>query len=289
MADVIFFSAVAALLYILFFGLKKGKRINTGQDLLNYREIYDDGVIELPGLRFRLVMEVEPVNESLKSFKERQGLWLGFRSLVQTINIPYTLKIETRFLDLREYLDGIKNCSGRKIAHLREYGHELSQWLEKKAENRQNRDRRCYVILKIDSVSQGIESGIRTGNPYLDKAIASFAGMKKSGLPEGELRKMAMDELRVTCGMVRSSLEGMDMVSRQLDKQEVLDMIYATFNRDLAPYCRTTDADIEDMFSLFMITETPGIFLEGLNGEFLEEKEQGGKAVRQEAAGQGTA
>lgn len=274
MADLLFFGVVAAGLYFLLFGLKKEKKMITGQDLLNYREIYPDGIIELPGLRFRLVLEVEPVNESLKSIKERQGLWLGFRNLVQTMNIPYTLKIETRFLDLREYLDGIKECAGRKTPLLRDYGHELSQWLEKKSENRQNRDRRCYIILKIDSVSKGIESGVKTGNPLLNNAISSLSGLQKSGIPEKDLRRMAMDELRVMCGVVRAALEGMDIVSRQLNKQEVLDMIYSTFNRDLAPYCRITDADREDMFSLFMTSETPEIFLEGLNHDLMEEEEK---------------
>lgn len=279
MADLLFFTAVAAGLYFLFFGLKKEKKSACSQDLLNYREIYADGIIELPGLRFRLVIEVEPVNESLKSIKERQSLWLGFRSLVQTINIPFTLKIETRFLDLREYLDGIKKCSDRKIPLLRDYGYELSQWLEKRSENKQNRDRRCYLILKIDSVSKGIESGVKTGNPYLNKAISSLSGLHKSGIPERELRKMAVDELGVMCGVARSALEGMDIVSRQLNRQEVLDMIYSTFSRDLAPYCRITDADREEMFSLFMTSKTPDIFLEGLSGELLEDEQRSRKAV----------
>ncbi|MFZ5632118.1 MAG: hypothetical protein ACOY40_04660 [Bacillota bacterium] len=274
MADLVFFAAVAAGLYFLLFGMKREKKLKTSQDLMNYREIYPDGIIELPGLRFRLVMEVEPVNESLKSFKERQSLWLGFRNLVQTINIPCTFKIETRFLDLREYLASIKRCSDPKMPLLRDYGHELYQWLEKKSENRQNRDRRCYIILKIDAVSKGVESGVKTANPLLNSALSSLAGLQRSGLPERELRKMAMDELRVMCGVIISALEGLDIVSRQLNKEDVLDMVYGAFNRDLAPYCRIADADREDMFSLFMTSNTPEVFLEGINYELLEEEEQ---------------
>ncbi|MCL6478405.1 MAG: hypothetical protein K6T65_08305 [Peptococcaceae bacterium] len=274
MADLIFFAAVAAGLYFLLFGMKREKKPKTSQDLINYREIYPDGIIELPGLRFRLVIEVEPVNESLKSFKERQSLWLGFRNLVQTINIPCTFKIETRFLDLREYLASIKNCSDSKMPLLRDYGLELYQWLEKKSENKQNRDRRCYIILKADALSKGVESGVKTANPLLNSAIASLAGLQKSGVPERELRKMAMDELRVMCGVVVSALEGLDIVSRQLNKEGVLDMIYGTFNRDLAPYCRVADAHREDMFSLFMTSKTPEFFLEGIGCELLEEEDQ---------------
>ena len=279
MVDLIFFVVVAAGLYLLFFGLKKERKKNNSQDLLNYKEIYTDGMIELPGLRFRLVIQVEPINESLKSFKERQGLWLGFRSLVQTINIPYTLKIETRFLDLRDYLTEIKDCSDQKSPLLREYGNELSQWLDKKSENKQNRDRRCYIILKIDSVSEGIESGIKTGNPLLNSAISSLSGLQKTGIPEGELRKLAMDELRVLSGVVRSALEGMDIVSRQLNKRDVLDMIYSTFNRDLAPFCCISDADREQMFSLFMSSQTPEIFLEAIDYENMEKEERNRQVI----------
>lgn len=289
MADLLFFSGVIACLYFLIFGMKKEKKAVTCQDLLSYREIYPDGIIELPGLRFRLVVEVEPVNESLKSFKERQSLWLGFRNLVQTINIPYTLKIETRFLDLRDYLDSIKDCSGKKIPLLRDYGYELSQWLEKKSENRQNRDRRCYIILKIDSASKGIESGVKTGNPLLNNAISSLSGLQKSGIPERELRKMAVDELKIMGGVVSSTLEGMDIVSRHLNRQEVLDMIYSTFNRDLAPHFSISDADREEMFSIFMTSDTPQFFLEGMDYEVLEEKDRRSQTARKPAPGQGAA
>jgi hypothetical protein len=297
MADLLFFLAVAAGLYFLLFGLNRGKKVKTSQGFLNYREIYPDGLIELPGLRFRLVIEVEPVNESLKSFRERQSLWLGFRNLVQTINIPFTFKVETRYLDLKDYLNSIKNCSEQKPALLKEYGYELSRWLEKKTENKQNRDRRCYIILKIDSASKGIESGVKTDNPLLNNAISSLSGLRKSGIPENELRKMAVDELRVMSGVVRSALEGMDILSRQLNKQEVLDMVYSTFNRDLAPYCRIADADREEMFSLFMTSHTPGFFIEGIDHDLAEDKvkdqgvneEGAGRAARSTAAGQGAA
>ncbi|MFZ5648963.1 MAG: hypothetical protein ACOY30_15235 [Bacillota bacterium] len=272
MADFVFFSVVIACLYFLLFGLKKEKKAVTCQDLLDYRDIYQDGVIELPGLRFRLVIEVEPVNESLKSLKERQSLWLGFRNLVQTINIPYTLKIETRFLDLREYLDSIRECSNKKPPLLREYGYELYHWLDKKSENKQNRDRRCYIILKVDSASNGIESGVKTGNPFLNNALSSLTALQKSSVPEREIRRMTVDEIRVMGGMVVSALEGMDIISRQLNKKEVLDMIYSTFNRDLAPHCRITEADRGEMFSLFMVSKTPEVFLEGMDYEILGEK-----------------
>lgn len=273
MADFFFFAVVAAGLYFMIFGMKRRKKLTSSQDLLHYRDIYADGIIELPGLRFRLVIEVESVNESLKSLKERQSLWLGFRNLVQTINMPCTLKIETRFLDLREYLSEIKNCSDRKSPLLRDYGYELYQWLEKKSENKQNRDRRCYIILKIDAVSKGIESGVKTTNPILNSALSSLSGLQKSGVPERELRKMAMDELKVMGGVIVSALEGLDIVSRQLDKKDVLDMVYGTFNRDLSPYCRISDGHREDMFSLFMTSDTPEIFLEGMEYEFLAQKE----------------
>lgn len=273
MFDFLLFSVVIVGLYILFFGLGKKKKIVTSQDLLDYTEIYTDGFIELPGLRFRAVIEVEPINESLKSFRERQSLWLGFRNLIRSINIPFTFKVETRFLDLRQYIDDIKKSSDQKAVLLKSYGYELSEWLEKKSENKQNRDRRCYIILKIDSVVKGIEGGVKTGNPLVNKIILSLSGFQKSATSETELRKMAIDELRVISGVVMSTLEGMDIISKQLNKQEVLDMVYSTFNRDLAPYCQIEDGDREEMFSLFTTSYTPNIFLEGIEYGFLEEEE----------------
>ncbi len=261
----LFFSLLISGTYIILFKIKRQKKIESCQDLLDYREVYFNGIIEMADLKFRLVIEVEPVNESLKSLRERQSLWLGFRNLVQSINIPFTFKIETRFLDLREYVNSIKICSTQKGKLLMDYGLELSQWLEKKTENRQNRDRRCYIILKIDSLSKGVESGVRTGNPLVNSILSLFTRLQKNSVPESDLRKMAVDELKVMANLVISSLESMDMVSKQLNKEEVLDMIYTTFNRDLAPYCQISDADSGHMFSLFMASNTPELFMEGID------------------------
>lgn len=274
MVDLLVITALIGGVYFTLCRLGKQKSRNNSQALLDYKEIHVDGIIEMTDLRFRLVIEVEPVNESLKSLREKQSLWLGFRSLVQTINIPFTLKIETRFLDLREYLNNIKACSESKDLLLRDYGLELSGWLNKKTENRQNRDRRYYIILKIDSLANGIESGVKTGNPMLNSLISSLTKLQKTSMSDKDLQKMAIDELKVMAGVVRSSLEGMDIVSRQLNKEEVLDMIYSTFNRDLAPHCQVSDADKNHMFSLFMTSQTPELFLEGINYVMDEEEKK---------------
>ncbi|NTW05215.1 MAG: hypothetical protein HGA27_03740 [Peptococcaceae bacterium] len=274
MTELLFYTVILVGIYLLIFKLDKEKEKISCQDILDYKDINSEGIIEISDLKFRLVIEVEPVNESLKSFKERQGLWLGFRNLVQTINIPFSLKIETRFLDLREYLNNIKHCSEQKDSLLRDYGTELAHWLDKKTENKQNRDRRCYIILSLDTVARGGERGIKTGNPLVNNIISGLSIINRTRTDEKELRKVAMDELRIISDVIRSALEGMDIVSRQLNKEEVLDMIYSTFNRDLAPYCRISDADREHMFSLFMTTQTPEDFLEGIQYVFDEEEKE---------------
>jgi len=129
---------------------------------------------------------------------------------------------------------------------------------------------------------------VKTGNPIINNAISSLSGLQRAGIPEKELRKMAVDELRVMGGVVSSTLEGMDIVSRQLNRQEVLDMIYSTFNRDLAPHFSIHDAEREELFSIFMTSDTPQIFLEGMDYEVLEEQERRGQTIRNPAPGQGT-
>jgi hypothetical protein len=274
LTELLFYTVTLVGLYLLVFKLDKAREKISCQDVLNYKDINSEGIIEISDLKFRLVIEVEPVNESLKSFKERQGLWLGFRNLVQTINIPFSLKIETRFLDLQEYLSKIKQCSEQKGSLLRDYGVDFYLWLDKKTENKQNRDKRCYIILSMDKNALGSGNEIKTGNPLVNNILSIISMINRSRINEKELRSIAIDELRIISEVIRSALEGMDIISRQLNKEEVLDMIYSTFNRDLAPYCRISDADREHMFSLFMTTHTPKQFLEGIQYVLDEEAEE---------------
>ncbi len=254
--DVVLLVVAAGLAAYLFWPKKKTE---TAQDLIAVRDIHPDGVIELPDHRYRLVMDVEPVNLSLKSAEEQAAIWIGFRNIANSLSIPHTWLVQTRYLDLKDYLNRYRKMGARYGEHIGGYVGRLADWLESESEGKQQRSRRVFLILKIDTASTGVESGIQTDNPLANSAIKALSGLSKAKLSPGDMRRLARDELYEAASVVQGILSGLEIRSAVLDRKGALEMLYQTFNRDLAPVARVSDADQDEVFSLFVRSETPDL------------------------------
>ncbi|MCL6561179.1 MAG: hypothetical protein K6U74_20805 [Firmicutes bacterium] len=253
--DILMLVGGAGAVYYLF---KPRKQPKTTQELLDFKEIYPDGIIELPGGRYRLVIEVEPINMALRSLQEQAAIWLNFRNLVNAINLPCTFLVQTRYLDIKGYLNYVRESAEGQPEKIKNFGYHLAGWLEQKVEVKNLRDRRFYVILKIDP-GTGVESGIQIESPALNALVSSFSGIKKTAARE---KNTARDELNDAANVIRSFLEGMDIRSKRLNREEVLEVLYQTFNRDMAPFASFTDANRMEAFNLLPVSVTPELVQE---------------------------
>lgn len=254
--------AVASLgaALVFYYKSKKAKELkppSTTQELINYKDISPDGIVELPNHQYRIVIEVEPVNMMLKSAGEQEAIWVGFRDLINSLTLPVTFLVQTRHLDLRDYLNELQlTIVKASTPELQAYGKDLCQSLQDKTENNV-RDRRHYIILKIDAQSvASIDSGIRIENDAIN-ALMSDILPKKGNMSDKELRAFARQELENMSGVIQGCLNGMEIPSMRLNKLGVLDMIYATLNRDVSPHARLIDAHTQEMFSLVTQSLTP--------------------------------
>ncbi len=252
--DLLMMAAGAGAVYYLF---KPSKKIETTQELLDYNDISQDGVIELPENKFRLVIEVEPINMALRSLQEQAAIWLGFKNLVNSLNLPTTFLIQTRYLNLKDYLDWLQRMSEKKPERLREYAEKHIEHLQKKTEGKYLRDRRYFIILKIDRNGLGVESGVQIENPLLDEIVKAIPKAQRMKLSASEIMKSSSDDLFEAASIIRGALDAIEIHSFVLDKKAVIELLYQTFNRDLAPFARLEEVDSQNMFSLFTVSTTP--------------------------------
>lgn len=262
LTEIAFWSGTAWVAWY-FFKPQKNKP-ETTQDLVNYKKIYPDGIVELDDLKMRLVIEVEPINMALRSRQEQIAIWSNFRGLMNTMQIPFTMLVMSTYLSMKDYTDGLKVITHKpKIAQFRDI---LVNYYNEKAEGKVIRDRRFYFILKIDATEAGVASGVEVENPLLDKLLSNVPKLQKSSMDEEELRFLAIDELNETSALIQGILEGMGIMSRQLDYAKVVDMIYQMYNRDIANVARVKEADENEAFSLFVRSLTPQVFTEASAG-----------------------
>ena len=258
-------AALAGVLYILYGKRKtKGEKTpTTTHDLIRYKDISADGIVELPNHQYRLVIEVESVNMVLKSHAEQSALWLGFRDLVNALTIPATFLIQSRHLDLKDYISELQNISDKApTPELCQYGkvhcNDLSDKTEKNV-----RDRKHYIILKIDALAvSSIDSGIRIENEALNALVQDLLRSRaKQGntMSQGEIKALARQELENVAGVIQGCLAGMEIPNIRLNREGVMDLIYSSLNRDLAPHARLAEANTQEMFSLITRSLTPYI------------------------------
>lgn len=261
--DLLLLSAGAGAVYYLF---KPQKKTDSAQELLDFNDIDPSGIIELPGNKYRLVIEVEPINMNLRSIQEQAAIWLGFRNMVNALTIPVTFLIQTRYLNLKNYFDGLQRLNANRPEKIRNLAMEHIKHLKQKTEGKHLRDRRYFIILKVDAASQGIESGIQIENQLIDTIVKAIPNPNRQNISPEVARKAATDDLFEMASIIMSSLEAVEIRSMMLNKKQVLEMMYQTFNRDLAPFKSLEDADSMGMFSLFVESRTPEEFVD----QFLE-------------------
>jgi hypothetical protein len=229
------FLLLGAGLGAAYYLLRPQKPKETSQELLDITDVTEDGIIELPGFKFRSVIEVVPINMALRSFEEQAAIWVGFRNMLNSLTVASTFLIQTQYMNIRDYVDNIKSCSKGLPSEFTPYADELSNWLSSKIEGKSLRNRKYYVILKTDA--SGIsEESIRIDSEIVDTIAKSVSGAGKAKMPPEEIRKQAYDQLQEARNLIVGGFTGMGIVAHPLFKKETLEMLYQTFNRDSASF-----------------------------------------------------
>jgi hypothetical protein len=252
-------ASLAAIIY-LYIGKRKPVKMDCTQDLFDYKKIHNDGLIELPGQRFRKVIQVYPINKETRSQREQVAIWENFRALINSLVFPATFIVQSTHLDYNDYTENVRE-ELEKIDNraVREYGEEYINYIQGMSENRAARAHKYYIILKIDVASDSVDSGVEVEDNTIAIAINAFlkAVNRPKKLSDEEAARLARSELDNMANVVQSYLNQIGVKSIKLNKKGIVDMGYTTYNRDLANVIRTKEVDDIEAFSLFTKSLTP--------------------------------
>lgn len=246
-----------ALSYIVIIGfvffLFKTRKKPPGKirELFGFKKIAPDGLIDIDGRRFRLVLEVDPINLALKSAGEQNAVWNAFRSALASLKCNLTLLVQTQYLDLSEYIQQQKVfAESAPTKELQDTGKKLVSFFRRKFEESAHRTRKYYIILRHDYIPEK--------NPFIPER------RKKEERENIEL--IARQELEDSRNILTASLTAVGLRIVQLNRYEVLQMIYETLCRQLANIQTIEKADNTEVFGIVSRSSTPFI-KELLGGE----------------------
>lgn len=176
------------------------KRKVSSRNQINIKEV-KDGVLILPGNKYRSIVETSAVNFELKSEEEQDQLIDSFQNFLNALPCPIQILIRTREVDIDGYIEEFMHQNNHEketvyIEQLKEYG----QFIKKLVSGNKILSRKFYIVV-----------------PYT-----------------GEIHRrdfsMIKEQLKLNEDIITKSMEKLGMKTRPLGNLEILDLFYSFYN-----------------------------------------------------------
>ena len=218
------------------------------QSIFNFMEfdtVDDNMIIQKDGTRFLMVIECQGINYDLMSGVEKAGVEEGFIQFLNTLRNPIQIYVQTRTVNLeksistyREKLRKVEEKLNRmkmqyyemketrqytqeqldraffeltKQTNLYEYGRDVINDTERMSLNKSVLNRKFYIIV-----------------PYYASELAS------NELDKAETQNLAFSEIYTRAQSLISSLSPCGVKGKILKTNELIELLYMSYNRDEA-------------------------------------------------------
>lgn len=246
-------------------GKSKAKKDETVQDLLEFDEITERGIVRLKNGTYTATLEIAQINQYLNNIQENAAIWKKYRTMLNSISVRHTELIQSQYLDVSDFISDY-NAKSEELQNLTP---ELEAARDDVIENyryfseQKTREYRAYIILRFNPKKDNAEKGLETGNSVIDNLLS----MSKNTMDEEEERELAESMLDEVIDLTYQMLYSIGSQAVRLNRQGVLAMTYATLNRDLALVQRINDASNAHSFTEFKQSTSAYLFEQQLLNE----------------------
>ena len=200
----------------------KAKKQST-QKYLPFKAI-KEGVITMKDGSQRVALMVNSINFNLKSPDEQTALLDTFKNFLNSLEFPIQILIQSRILDLDEYLKNLENLGASQTnellqAHTKEY----IEFVRELIGLTNIMSKTFYVVLSDQNIQSGSSS-----------ILARWLGLGRQTPATPGRPTPVGSKLLDTASLVASGLSSMGMSCVLLNTKEIIDLLYATYNPDTA-------------------------------------------------------
>lgn len=164
----------------------------------------EDGILILPGNRYRMILQVSSINFELKSEDEQDALIDTYQNFLNSLACPLQMIIRVREMDMDKYLEEFRfKIDGEKE---KVYRQQIKNYIE-------------FV------------QGLITKNKILARhfyVVIPFSGKDRQSF------EMIKEQLLLNSDIVTKGLARLGVHTHQLNSLEVLDLFYTFYNPHVA-------------------------------------------------------
>ncbi|MBP9802100.1 TraC family protein [Patescibacteria group bacterium] len=201
------------------------KVANSTQKYLSIASVQDDVVILNDG-SVRAVLLVSSVNFDLKSEEEQRAMISGYVSFLNTLDYPLQVVIQSRPLNIDDYLDQLKKQEKEQVNELlRMQIADYRQFITELLTLEKIMSKKFFVIVPYS------ESG-NTKKNFAARLASVFATAKVIKLSRKHFAEAAT-ELDKKTNFIMSGLASLGLNSQRLSTQALIELYYNSYNPDL--------------------------------------------------------
>lgn len=198
--------------------MKKAKPKST-QQFLPIQEIRD-GIITLKTGGYRTVLMVNAINFDLKSADEQQALMDSYQAFLNGLPFPIQIVLQSRTLDLDAYLGALTKASNAQTNNLlRTQTNEYITFVKDLIGVANIMSKTFYVVIPHE------ETVLQAGFNLFGRRKPVTSGKKFD-----DIATILADKT----GLVISGLSSLGLTTVQLNTQELIELLYTTYNLDTA-------------------------------------------------------
>ncbi len=182
-----------------------------------------DGVVVLKDGTLATVVLVSSINLSLKSYDEQRATLSQFQSFLNTLDFPIQIVIQSRRYDVRPYILTLeKRVQAQTEPLLRVQTQEYIEFIRSFTEQVNVMRKSFFVVIPYipPVLSQG--GGL--------SKIFSFFGKKENQSEQTADFEEERTQLEERVGVIEQGLSRLGLRVAQLGTQEVIELLYKTFN-----------------------------------------------------------
>lgn len=215
---------------------------NSTQNMLQFAEIRD-GIIIMNDGTYRSIVMVKSINFDLMSQSEQESVEYSFQGFLNSLYFPIQIFIRSQKIDLRPYLERLEKIRSEHdnmlLATLME---DYIEFMAQLAQQTNIMDKKFYIVIPYEP-KLAVQKALTNSKNFLTGVVGLFNTKEQHiVVNEADLEK-AKTELRNRVQSVLSGLMQSSVQSIPLDTQELIELLYDTYNPDTATRQQIKDFD----------------------------------------------
>lgn len=202
--------------------------VSTTQDHLPIQDIQEN-LIVLKNGSAAMVIEVSAVNFGLLSEQEQDAIIYAYAALLNSLNFTIQIMVRSERKDISSYLELLSEAAKRQLSPTKKrWITSYRSFVAETVQRRNVLDKKFYIILPFFSLELGSIQSL--GQAVAAPILGSKPEREHLPAPLGEILKKAALSLVPKRDHVMRQLERIGLTARQLNNQELLSLLYRTYN-----------------------------------------------------------